>query len=71
MALSSFLAQPGVRPQRKRRLATGLRIASNIPAHIVQAQQLDRAADHHLRLGFHGQAERLAHLAAELRGVAP
>ena len=68
MAFSSFTVSPGVRP-RKRRPIAGLRITSTIPAHIVQAQQLDRAADHHLRLGFHGQAERLAHLAAELRAV--
>jgi hypothetical protein len=32
--------------------------------------QLDREADWLLALGRHLQAERLAHLAAELRGVA-
>ncbi len=36
----------------------------------IQAACLDRAADHHLHLGYTSQAERLAQRAAELRGAA-
>ena len=38
--------------------------------HVVLAAKLDRAADHHLHLGYHLQAERLARLAADLRETA-
>lgn len=33
------------------------------------AARLDRLADYHLHLGFHGAAEQLARRAAEMRGA--
>lgn len=36
-------------------------------AALVRARELDRLADLELATGHHAQAERLAHLAAELR----
>ncbi len=36
----------------------------------ILAARLDRLADFHLHLGFHGAAEQLARRAAEMRGAA-
>ena len=53
--------------KRRRKAAP---ITSTINPRAIRAAVLDRLADQQLQAGFHHQAERLAHAAAELREVA-
>ncbi len=59
---------PTLKPKRRRKAPLPFRPATDHRAAL--AARLDRQADYHLHLGFHGQAERLARQAAELRGAA-
>ena len=43
---------------------------ASVDCRVALAARLDRAADHHLHLGFHLQAEHLARQAAAVRGAA-
>ena len=58
---------PTTKPTRRRKPTLPVRPPADHQT--VLAARLDRAADFHLHLGFHGQAERLARQAAELRGA--
>ncbi len=58
------------KPNSKRRRKPTLSVRPVADCRAILAARLDRDADHHLHLGYHVQAERLARQAAELRGVA-
>jgi hypothetical protein len=56
-------------PKTKRRRKMVLHLQPATEHRTLLAARLDRAADFHLHLGFHSQAERLARRAADLRGA--
>jgi hypothetical protein len=55
--------------KRKSRRKPALPVRPTMDHKAILARRLDQLADFELHLGHHGAAERLAHRAAELRGV--